>query len=90
MTQIKICGFTDPKEAAFVSYPDVSYMGMVLFFMECARPLQMLTPNIVFFGNRHHVVFNVSLPCFLVRQVQFSSRFLVKRNHAAVHGDMLF
>lgn len=31
MTQIKICGFTDPKEAAFISYPDVSYMGMVLF-----------------------------------------------------------
>ena len=37
MTQIKICGFTDPKEAAFVSYPDVSYMGMVLFFETCLR-----------------------------------------------------
>ena len=39
MTQIKICGFTDPKEAAFVSYPDVSYMGMVLFFEKSKRSI---------------------------------------------------
>ena len=41
MTQIKICGFTDPKEAAFVSYPDVSYMGMVLFFEKSKRSISL-------------------------------------------------
>lgn len=43
MTQIKICGFTDPKEAAFVSYPDVSYMGMVLFFEKSKRSISLET-----------------------------------------------
>ena len=40
-TQIKICGFTDPKEAAYISYPDVSMMGMVLFFPKSKRNISI-------------------------------------------------
>lgn len=47
MTQIKICGFTDPKEAAFVSYPDVSYMGMVLFFEKSKRNISLETAQAI-------------------------------------------
>lgn len=47
MTQIKICGFTDPKEAAFVSYPDVSYMGMVLFFEKSKRNISLETAKAI-------------------------------------------
>lgn len=47
MTQIKICGFTDPKEAAFVSYPDVSYMGMVLFFEKSKRSISLETAKAI-------------------------------------------
>ena len=47
MTQIKICGFTDPKEAAFVCYPDVSYMGMVLFFEKSKRSISLETAKAV-------------------------------------------
>ena len=47
MTQIKICGFTDPKEAAFVSYPDVSYMGMVLFFEKSKRNISLKTAKAI-------------------------------------------
>ena len=47
MTQIKICGFTDLKEAAFVSYPDVSYMGMVLFFEKSKRNISLETAQAI-------------------------------------------
>ena len=47
MTQIKICGFTDPKEAAFISYPDVSYMGMVLFFEKSKRNISLETAKAI-------------------------------------------
>ena len=47
MTQIKICGFTDPKEAAFISYPDVSYMGMVLFFEKSKRNISIETAKAI-------------------------------------------
>ena len=47
MTQIKICGFTDPKEAAFVSHPDVSYMGMVLFFEKSKRNISLETAKAI-------------------------------------------
>lgn len=47
MTQVKICGFTDPKEAAFVSYPDVSYMGMVLFFEKSKRNISLETAKAI-------------------------------------------
>lgn len=47
MTQIKICGFTDPKEAAFISYPDVSYMGMVLFFEKSKRNISLETAQAI-------------------------------------------
>ena len=47
MTQIKICGFTDPKETAFVSYPDVSYMGMVLFFEKSKRNISLETAKAI-------------------------------------------
>ena len=47
MTQIKICGFTDPKEAAFISYPDVSYMGMVLFFEKSKRNISLETAKVI-------------------------------------------
>lgn len=47
MTQIKICGFTDPKEAALVSHPDVSYMGMVLFFEKSKRNISLETAKAI-------------------------------------------
>lgn len=47
MTQIKICGFTDSKEAAFISYPDVSYMGMVLFFEKSKRNISLETAKAI-------------------------------------------
>lgn len=47
MTQIKICGFTDPKEVAFISYPDVSYMGMVLFFEKSKRNISLETAKAI-------------------------------------------
>ena len=47
MTQIKICGFTDPKEAAFIFYPDVSYMGMVLFFEKSKRNISIETAKAI-------------------------------------------
>lgn len=47
MTQIKICGFTDPKEAAFISYSDVSYMGMVLFFEKSKRNISLETAKAI-------------------------------------------
>ena len=47
MTQIKICGFTDLKEAAFVSYPDASYMGMVLFFEKSKRNISLETAKAI-------------------------------------------
>lgn len=47
MTEIKICGFTDPKEAAFVSYPDVLYMGMVLFFEKSKRNISLETAKAI-------------------------------------------
>ena len=47
MTQIKICGFTDPKEAAFISYPYVSYMGMVLFFEKSKRNISLETAKAI-------------------------------------------
>lgn len=47
MTQIKICGFTDPKEAAFISYPDVSCMGMVLFFEKSKRNISLETAKAI-------------------------------------------
>ena len=40
-TQIKICGFTEPKEAAYISYPAVSMMGMVLFFPKSKRNISI-------------------------------------------------
>ena len=40
-TQIKICGFTAPKEAAYISYPNVSMMGMVLFFPKSKRNISI-------------------------------------------------
>ncbi len=40
-TKIKICGFTDPKEATYISYPDVSMMGMVLFFPKSKRNISI-------------------------------------------------
>lgn len=40
-TNIKICGFTDPKEAAYISYPAVSLMGMVLFFPKSKRNISI-------------------------------------------------
>lgn len=47
MTQIKICGFTDPKEAAYISYPEVSYMGMVLFFEKSKRNISIETAKAI-------------------------------------------
>lgn len=47
MTQIKICGFTDPKEAAYISYPEVSYMGMVLFFEKSKRNISIETAKTI-------------------------------------------
>lgn len=47
MTQIKICGFTDPKEAAYISYPEVSYMGMVLFFGRSKRNISLETAKTI-------------------------------------------
>ena len=47
MTQIKICGFMDPKEAAFISYPEVSYMGMVLFFEKSKRNISLETAKAI-------------------------------------------
>ncbi len=40
-TQIKICGFTDPKEAGYVSAKDVAFMGMVLFFPKSKRNISI-------------------------------------------------
>ena len=40
-TNTKICGFTDPKEAAYISYPAVSLMGMVLFFPKSKRNISI-------------------------------------------------
>ena len=39
--EIKICGFTNPKEAAYVHYPEVSMMGMVLFFPKSKRNISV-------------------------------------------------
>ena len=41
MTQIKICGFTDPKEACYISGDDVAFMGMVLFFPKSRRNISI-------------------------------------------------
>ena len=39
--EIKICGFTDPKEAAYIHYPSVAMMGMVLFFPKSKRNISI-------------------------------------------------
>lgn len=39
--KIKICGFTDPKETAYIHYPDVAMMGMVLFFPKSKRNISI-------------------------------------------------
>ncbi len=41
MTKIKICGFTDPKEASYISAKDVAFMGMVLFFPKSKRNISI-------------------------------------------------
>ncbi len=40
-TKIKICGFTDPKEAAYISADHVAMMGMVLFFLKSKRNISI-------------------------------------------------
>ncbi len=40
-TKIKICGFTDPKEAAYISADHVAMMGMVLFFPKSKRNISI-------------------------------------------------
>ncbi len=40
-TKIKICGFTDPAEARYISGEGVAFMGMVLFFPKSKRNISI-------------------------------------------------
>ena len=63
-------------------------MGVFLFRVECRRPLEVFPPDAVLFRNCADMVFNITLPCLLVGQVQFPCGSCPKGNHTAVHGDV--
>lgn len=46
-TQIKICGLTDPGEAAFVNANQVDFIGNVLFFEKSKRNIDLTTARLI-------------------------------------------
>ena len=55
MTQIKICGFTDPKEARYISAEDVAFMGMVLFFPKSKRNISIAKAQEIMAAADRHI-----------------------------------
>lgn len=85
-TEIKICGITSPEEASYIHYPEVSFMGMVLFVpgsrrnvtLEKAKEIMVSAPEKV-----KKVAVTVSPDLEQIRQIE-NAGF----DYVQVHGEL--
>lgn len=90
-TQIKICGFTDPKEARYISGDDVAFMGMVLFFPKSKRNISIpMAKEIMAAADRHikKVAVVVSPAVEQVKEIE-AAGFDYLQVHGALREDVL-